>query len=163
MPFAYHMLREMLARCNKHPAFRLAPGLFTTSWYRAVEPWAQKSHAAEPGSARAYRAAGTQHGSQHAQMPCCKVMRGQFGMKSHAGRTTQAGHTGVWQDPLNSPDWRTVHPGGAAAATSQTSFECTSEGFALTRHAMWPCVCVCMRVCVCQGARYGRTRRRLDS
>ncbi len=24
-------------------------------------------------------------------------------MKSRAGRTTQAGHTGVWEDPLKSP------------------------------------------------------------
>ncbi len=42
-------------RAGAHLA-RKAAGLCTPSWHRAVELRAQKSHAAEPGSARAYRA-----------------------------------------------------------------------------------------------------------
>ncbi len=30
-------------------------------------------------------------------------MRVHLGVKSRAGRTTQAGHTGAWEDPLKSP------------------------------------------------------------
>ncbi len=53
--------QTLLPRSYMFPAKHLpqshsAAGLFTPSWYRAVEPWAQKSHAAEPGSSRAYRA-----------------------------------------------------------------------------------------------------------